>query len=473
MFGSNPAASTGSTLGRSASFSFSQPPANKPFSGTSGGFSFGGGANSSTTSTANTITATTAAAPATGGFSFGAKPATTAAPATGGLFGSSTTTQQQPQQQQQQQTQPTTGFGGGGLFGASSTASTSNSLFGSKPNPPATGGFSFGNTASNNTASTSTGGLFGSSTQPAGQQQQQQQQQPSSSLFSFGSSQPQQQQQPQTNNTFQSFQAQQQNQAATSPFARFGYFQKERFNDLPDDARKLVEELENHITAQTQLRDELKTKNFGDEIRKCAAEWHELDSVRTRPSFSGLSAIVLKMLTPFVQSLSLSPSDWHCQALKSLSATLDTDENQSIDVGRLLERDRATTSTLYSIVVNAKEPRPATDGASFVEWLHHFFSELAIEYRDRISRYSSTVETIQHHLQSLSSRETYTPQAISDAIHAQHESFMTLAGQVAALHAEVEALKKDYAKWYKQVNRSVRDPFGSMNALAGSVPPAS
>lgn len=288
------------------------------------------------------------------------------------------------------------------------------------------------------------GGLFGSSTQPA---QQQQQQQPSSSLFSFGSSQPQQQQQQQQqqqNSAFQPFQSQPQfNQAAAaSLFARFGYFQKERFNDLPDEARKLIEELDAHISTQTQLRDELKTKNFGSEIRKCAAEWHELDS-----------------------------------ALKSLSATLDTDENQSIDVGRLLERDRTTTSTLYSIIVNAKEPRGAAgaggDGASFVEWLERFFGELAVEYRDRIARYSSTVETIQHHLVSLNSRETYTPQAISDAIHTQHESFMTLAAQVAALHGEVDALKKDYARWYKQVNKSVRDPFGSMEALAGSVPPAS
>lgn len=441
MFGSTPATSTtGSSLGRSASFSFSQPPANKPFSGTSGGFSFGGSTTSSATTSAAPAN-TGAAAPAAGGFSFGAKPATTtAAPATGGgLFGSSVNTQQQqPQQQQQQQT---TGFGGG-LFGASSnTASTSTGgLFGSKPSAPATsGGFSFG--GSNNTgnpASTSTGGLFGSSAQPT-----QQQQQPSTSLFSFGSSQPQQQQQQQQPNiSLQPFQSQPQFNAgaAASPFARFGYFQKERFNDLSDDARKLVEELDSHISAQTQLRDELKTKNFGEEIRKCAAEWHELDS-----------------------------------ALKSLSATLDTDENQCVDVGRLLERDRTTTCTLYSIILNAKEPRAgagASDGASFVEWLEHFYSDLAVDYRDRISRYSSTVETIQHHLASLSSRETYTPQAISDAIHAQHESFMTLAGHVAALHAEVDALKKDYAKWFKQVNKSVRDPFGSMNALAGSVPPA-
>lgn len=156
--------------------------------------------------------------------------------------------------------------------------------------------------------------------------------------------------------------------------------------------------------------------------------------------------------------------------MKSLSATLDTDENETSDVGCLLEGDRTTTSTLYSIIANAKEAR--SDGSSFVEWLQTFLSDLAIEYRDRIARYSSTVETIQHHLESLNCRETYTPQAISDAIHAQHESFMTLAGEVAALHAEVEALKKDYAKWYKAVNRSVRDPFGSMSGLMASVPPA-
>ena len=52
------------------------------------------------------------------------------------------------------------------------------------------------------------------------------------------------------------------------------------------------------------------------------------------------------------------------------------------------------------------------------------------------------------------------------------KSFMTLASQVAGLHGEVESLKKDYARWYKQVNKSVRDPFASMGAVAGSVPNA-
>lgn len=424
MFGTTPSTATGSTLGRSASFSFSQPPANKPFSGTSGGFSFGGNSSNSTTSATTNTTAvaapssTGATAGTTGGLSFGAPKPAAAPAASGGLFGSSTT-QSQPQTQQS-----------GGLFGSSTSTTGTGGLFGAKPNnpAPASGGFSFG---SSNTASTSNtgGGLFGSSTQPA-----QQQQQPSSSLFSFNSSQPQQQQQ--QGNTFQNFSSQPQ----PSPFSQHPYFQKERFNDLPPEAAKLIEQLDSHISSQLQLRDELKTRSFGEEIQKCAAEWHDLSS-----------------------------------ALTSLSATLDADASQSTDVSTLLETDRKTTSQLYSIILNARNNPSSSDGAgvSFAEWLTHFFSDLAIEYRERISRYSSTVETIQHHLASLSSRETYTPQAVSDAIHAQHESFMTLAGQVAGLHAEVEALKKDYARWYKTVNKSVRDPFASMaNGLAGSVPNA-
>jgi nucleoporin p58/p45 len=37
---------------------------------------------------------------------------------------------------------------------------------------------------------------------------------------------------------------------------------------------------------------------------------------------------------------------------------------------------------------------------------------------------------------------------------------MGLASNVASLHSEVEALKRDYSKWYAATHRSVRDPFG-------------
>ncbi|PWN54107.1 hypothetical protein IE53DRAFT_323719 [Violaceomyces palustris] len=433
MFGSTQQPPTSAPLGRSASFSFSQPPANKPFGGSTGTFSFGQ-PSSTVASTSNATsgqpqpsTATTATgagglfqtntqnqpSTSTSGFSFGSTAPTqnttggglfgsTSNNTTGtggGLFGSSTT---QPSAQ-----------GGGGLFGSSTAG-----LFGSSTATKPAGGFSFGGAPQASTLGGG-GGLFGSSTssQPAagagglfGQSQS-----------SFAPAQSQ-------------FGAQPQNQAAVSPFFRFGYYQKERFNDLPEEARKLVEELEKHISSQVQIKDELKTKDFGQEIRKGAAEWQELDS-----------------------------------ALKSLSATLEQDANLSRDVAERVEKDRADNATLYAIAQNAREGR--SDGSGFVEWLQRYYAKLADEFRSRIQRYRSTMEQIERHLASLDHRDQYTPQAISDVIHAQHSSFMALATQVASLHSEVETLKKDYSRWYQQQHRSFRDPFGSMNQLASSVPP--
>lgn len=68
-------------------------------------------------------------------------------------------------------------------------------------------------------------------------------------------------------------------------------------------------------------------------------------------------------------------------------------------------------------------------------------------------------QQIERHLASLSSRENHSPQAISDTIFFQHSTFMSLASQVANLHAEVEVLKRDYRDWYARQFRSVRDPF--------------
>ncbi|KAN0060861.1 Nucleoporin nup49/NSP49 (Nuclear pore protein nup49/NSP49) [Thecaphora frezii] len=449
MFGTT-SATTG--LGRSASFSFSQPPATKPFSGTTGGFSFGAGTNTNnTTATPAAPPASTTTAPA-GGFSFGApKPATPAgalfasnpntnstaaqpAPPAGALFGASTSASQPAQSS--------------GLFGSTTagtsgtTTGTGTGLFGSTTAAQKPAAFSFGTSTAqpqpgattNNTAPAPGGGLFGAGT---------------NSLFGGGGG--------AANNATAGFGASlgagggglfgpsqsgfqpaaaalQQQQQQASPFARFAYQQKERFNDLPEDARKLVEELDKHITSQLQIKDELRTKDFGSEIRKCAAEWQELDST-----------------------------------LKSLAATLESDQQQSRDVAERVERDRSDQATLYAIATNAREGR--NDGSAFVEWLQTYFANLAGEFQQRIARYRNVMETIERHLQALEKRDTFTPQAISDAIHAQHSSFMALAAEVAGLHAEVETLKRDFSKWYQQTHKSFRDPFASMAQLAGSVPP--
>lgn len=79
------------------------------------------------------------------------------------------------------------------------------------------------------------------------------------------------------------------------------------------------------------------------------------------------------------------------------------------------------------------------------------------------------MEEIQRQLISIDHRDTYTPDAIQNAIHAQNMSFMALATKVATVHAEIQTLKADYTRWYQAEHHSVRDPF-STHPLEAVVP---
>ncbi|EKD04006.1 hypothetical protein A1Q2_01680 [Trichosporon asahii var. asahii CBS 8904] len=207
LFGSTPAATTGTTggfggFGQNNTTTTTQPATGGLFgnnaattTGTTGGGLFGNTTNTTTTQPAATggLFGNTTNTASTGGGLFGAKPATT----TGGLFGSTTTTQPATTGTGfggfgQQQNNATTGgglfgntaannqaqakpagslFGGGGssLFGAQNNQQTTQpaaggSLFGglNQSQPAATGGL-FGSTASTTQpAAGQTGGLFGS-----------------------------------------------------------------------------------------------------------------------------------------------------------------------------------------------------------------------------------------------------------------------------------------------------------------------
>lgn len=87
----------------------------------------------------------------------------------------------------------------------------------------------------------------------------------------------------------------------------------------------------------------------------------------------------------------------------------------------------------------------------------------------RLTRYKNTLEEIQRQLISIGHRDTYTPDAIQNAIQAQNTSFMALATKVAAVHTDIQVLKGDYISWYQQQHHSLRDPF-SMQPLEAAVP---
>jgi hypothetical protein len=72
-----------------------------------------------------------------------------------------------------------------------------------------------------------------------------------------------------------------------------------------------------------------------------------------------------------------------------------------------------------------------------------------MEFRERITRYRSTMEEISKQLSTIDNRNDHSPELISNVILNQHSTFMSLASNVANLHSELDQLKKDYTQWYQ------------------------
>lgn len=300
-------------------------------------------------------------------------------------------------------------------------------------------------TAQPATTSGNAGGLFGGSTSLFGGQAQQPQAQP-----------PQQQ----------------------SAILSHPYYQRERFNDLGDDQRKLLEEFQKHITSQTNLRDELTAKLV--------------------PSSS--SASNLSILGQEIASL-YSNLKYATTSLSTMSSSLESELGNVRRLAEAVETDRQDFVNLWEIGSAFRENQlgggsnpagpsagPHDPSSAFSastndpnnhlrrsgglevrrDFLINYLSKQAADFTSKILRYRSTISQIERHLSSLSSRDSHSPQAISDVIHFQHTTFMHLANQVASIHSEVEVLKRDYRQWYAKSFRSARDPF-EMTDLVGTL----
>ncbi|WFD17824.1 glutathionyl-hydroquinone reductase [Malassezia caprae] len=304
---------------------------------------------------------------------------------------------------------------GGGLFGNSSTnTGTGGGIFGSQAQKPATGGLFGSQSTTSNAGGT---GLFGTQSNTntlgsvgfAGQNPSN-----TNSLWgakpagvSFGNAAPQ----------------------SVSPIMQHPYYQRERYNELPDAQRTLLDTMDKFISSQTQIKYELRARDASEEMHRLMADVHALMS-----------------------------------AQQSLSATLEADTMRLQSVTAKVEKDRHDNAMLHQVATHAKEK--LSDGSSFLDWLRRFYENISEEDITRIQRYRLTMEQLERHLISIDQREQFAPQVISDVIRNQNASFMAMAEQVATLHAEIETLKKDYIKWYQTRFQSVRDPFAPVAAAA-------
>ncbi|QRV74943.1 nucleoporin FG repeat region [Ceratobasidium sp. AG-Ba] len=361
----------------------------------------------------NTTQAQTPAA--TGGL-FGAQNTqTTNPPATGGLFGA------------QPATNAANTTASGGLFGqpASTTTGTAGAtgttggLFGTQPAPGATatgtttGGLFGAQPATQPSTTATTGGLFGQT------QTQPQQAQPS---FSFGGA------------TTTAAPAQQPAQPA-GPFTR-----TTKFNDLPDSQKKIFEELESFIQGRVQISVELKTQKLGEEIAK--------------------ENVVLDELT---------------KSLAAASSALTGDRLAADDQRNKTEQNLQDALSATRIIDGFSRPQQMGSYlTSYANFPLEFFTRQTEEIKERVQRYKSTMEQIERKLNAALESHTPqpaqpSPQAIANALKAQHQSFMALAARTAEIDSAVQRLKTAYtARWRAQTG-SARDPFAPGNGKEDEV----
>ncbi|WFD42849.1 glutathionyl-hydroquinone reductase [Malassezia psittaci] len=372
----------------------------------------------------------------------------------GGLFGASSTPQNTNTGLFNSQNNPKQGQSTGGLFGSQPSAqpNSTNSLFGAPgnaSNTPKPGGL-FGSqntTASNPTnnpsflgASQGKTGLFGQSTTQNQPQANAAPSGASSSLFGakpsglFGSStNPMSASTPNPAGSTSLFGASGTSTTYTpsSALLQHPYYQRERFNELPDQQRGLLEEMDRVIQSQMQIKSELRARDQASEPRQLPMELHELKSLQ-----------------------------------EVIAASLESDTQRLKSIGMSVERDRMDQLQLYNVVEHAK--KRLSDGSSFIDWLRSFYQRAAEQDVARIHRYRVTMEQIERHVHSLDQREQFAPRVIAEIIYDQNASFMGFAEQIATLHAEIETLKKDYVKWYQARFQSVRDPFAPSISVANS-----
>ncbi|CAE6426448.1 unnamed protein product [Rhizoctonia solani] len=364
----------------------------------------------------------TAAKPATTGFGgslFGqpnTAQTTPAAPATtGGLFGATNTTGQPTSAPATTtggmfgSTQPAAGSttAGGGLFGgqqpgANTTTGTTGGLFGAQP-AANTGGL-FGAQPATSTATA--GGLFGA--QPganttAGT---------TGSSFGFGA--------PAATAAPVQPAAQ-----ASGPFTR-----TTKFNDLPDAQKRVFEEIESFIQGRVQISVELKAQKLGEEIAKEQAALDELN-----------------------------------KSLSAASSALSSDRLAADD--QRTKTDRNLQDALVATRIIDGFTKPQQMGGyltSYANFPLEYFTRQVEEMKERVQRYKSTMEQIERKLAQVYEANSAqpaqpSPQAIANALRAQHASFMALAARTAEIDAAVQKHKAAYtARWRAQTG-SARDPF--------------
>ncbi|KAG8894726.1 hypothetical protein FRB99_001028, partial [Tulasnella sp. 403] len=207
-----------------------------------------------------------------------------------------------------------------------------------------------------------------------------------------------------------------------------------KFNDLPEQLKKILEAVDGSIQKQTYISQDLKTKSLGAEPEKGLKMAHQ----------------VAKTTIATTNTLALDE-----RFVKELREKVQQAINDAVRATRIIEgwQNPAQFGSYL--------------GGEYVEFPFRYFEALAIQLRDRLQRYKVMVEQIERKLASATDREQFSPQTISTTLRAQHQTFMALAAKTAEIHGQLQRIKDVYRTLWRTQTGSARDPFDRKSDMEG------
>ncbi|KAI0091102.1 hypothetical protein BDY19DRAFT_991682 [Irpex rosettiformis] len=236
------------------------------------------------------------------------------------------------------------------------------------------------------------------------------------------------------------------------------FIKSTKFNDLPEDVKKVLENIDTHIQGRIQISSDLKQRKLGEE----ATKGQEL--LRT----------VHKEL---VSAITILQNDVH--QMRDLQTKTEQTVQDTVAATRIIDGFRNPQQNGQHLKTYASFPL-------------EFFERVSEEMRSRLRWYKSTIEQIERKLSSVAAQTQPTPHGtlllplypsqtpvpvpvswrptsrpISSTLQAQHATFVALASKTAALDAELQKIKALYTQLWRAKTGSRRDPFNELDRGSG------
>jgi nucleoporin p58/p45 len=206
-----------------------------------------------------------------------------------------------------------------------------------------------------------------------------------------------------------------------------------KFNDLPDELKKLFESIDSHIQGRVQISKDLHQQKVGEESMKG-------------------QELIRNVQKELAHTSSITHSDFLFK--DDLKAKVDQAVQDTIIATRIVDGFK----------------NPQQNGAylkNYASFPLEYFARVAEGMKERLRWYQSTIEQIERKLALTANHAPQSPQAIAATLQAQHSTFISLANKTAMLDAELDKIKKLYTQLWRARTGSMRDPFSDVDRANG------